>query len=83
MVLEQKGELVSSLPTVLRQQSVAGGEIIHRRDIGRRSLGALACNEVQFGDPLALFPQVNQRGATVELVHNFENMLFELRRRRL
>ena len=52
--LEREGECVPPLPAVLRQQRRAGGEIGQRRGIGGRSLGPLASNEIELGDPLAL-----------------------------
>ena len=52
--LEREAELVATLPAVLRQQRRAGGEIGQRRGVGRRRLGALARDQVELGEPLAL-----------------------------
>ena len=54
--LEREGELVPPLPGVFGQERRAGGEVLQRRGVGRRGLGALARDEVELGHPLALRP---------------------------
>ena len=76
--LEIEGEPVAPLPSVLRQQDAAAGEILQGRGIGGRRLGALARHQVEPGDLLALRRGGDQRRAAVELVHDVEYLLFQL-----
>ena len=46
-LLQREGELRATLPGVFRQQRGARNEILQRHRVGRRSLGALAGDEVQ------------------------------------
>ena len=73
MELELEGELVVPLPTLLRQQRATGSEIDQRRGIGRRRLGALAGNEIELGDLLALLDRIDQRRAAIELIDDLED----------
>ncbi len=52
--LQREGEFLPPVPRVLPQQRRAGGEIRQRGGVGRRHLRALAGDQVQLGDPLAL-----------------------------
>ena len=52
--LQREGELVPALPAVVRQQRRTGGEIVERRGVGRGGLGALARDQVELGQLLAL-----------------------------
>ena len=52
--LQREGELVPALPAILRQERRAGGEIGQRRGVGGRRLGALARDQVELGQLLAL-----------------------------
>jgi hypothetical protein len=76
--LQREGELVLSLPAVLCQQRRAGGEVLQRRSVGRRSLGTLSSDEVDLGDPLALLPRGDELGPTVELARDLEDLLLEI-----
>src|SRR5207302_9483053 len=57
-------------------------EIGERRGVGRCLLGARAGHEVEFGQPLAFLLVSDQRGATVELIDELEDRLFQLLWRR-
>ncbi|MNT51576.1 hypothetical protein D3C72_1885480 [compost metagenome] len=70
------------LPTAVLQQAGAGAEIRHRGGIGGGRLGALACEQVEFGQLLAFGARRDQCGAAIEVADDFEDCLVALRRRR-
>src|SRR5882757_179568 len=81
MQLERKGEVVAPLPAVLSHQSSSGDEILQRRGISARVLGALARHEVQLGDFVALLLRRDHFGAAVEVVYDVEDGFLERFRR--
>ena len=74
MQLQREGERMLALPAVVRQQRRAGGEIGQRRDVGRRSLGALARNQVELGELLALSREVISAAPRLKLVDDVEDL---------
>ncbi len=78
--LQREAELVTALPRILRQQGRTRGEIGERRGIGGRGLGALAREQVELGQLLALVPCGDQRGAAVELIDDLEDRILPLLR---
>ena len=66
---------------VLRQQCRAGDEIGERRGVGGRRLGALARDQVELGQLLALVARGDQGGAAIELIDDLEDRLLALLRR--
>ena len=54
MQLQREGELAPALPAIVRQQRRAGDEIVQRRGVGGRGLGALARGQIELGQLLAL-----------------------------
>ena len=49
---DSEDELVVVVPALLGQQCPASGEVLERRGVRGRGLGAPARNEIQLGDPL-------------------------------
>ena len=49
--LQRKGEIGPALPAIIGQQGGAGGKIGERRNVGRRSLCALAGDQIELGQP--------------------------------
>ena len=77
--LQREGELVPALPAIFRQQRRTGGEIGERRGVGGRGLGALARDQIELGQLLALVcVEVIKRGAAVELIDDLEDRLLPL-----
>jgi hypothetical protein len=54
MQLQFKGQVLPAFPCVLRQQRRTRSEIGQRGGIGRRRLGALASDQDQLGERLAI-----------------------------
>ena len=67
-----------ALPGVVRQQRRTGDQILQRRGVGRRSLGALAGDQVELGQLLALVSRGDQGRAAVELIDDVEDRLLPL-----
>ena len=65
----------------LGQQGLACSEIGERRGVRGSGLGALAREQVQFGQVLTLAACRDQGGAAVEVVDDFEDGFFALFRR--
>ena len=72
-----------ALPAVLRQQCRTGDQIGQRRGVGGRSLGALARDQIELGQLLALVSRGDQGRAAVELIDDLEDRLFPLLGRRV
>ena len=72
-----------SVPAVLRQQRATGREVGQRRGIGGRILGALARDQVELRELLALVLRCDQRDTAVELIDDLEDDLLALLRRRV
>jgi hypothetical protein len=67
-----------ALPRIVRQQSCASDQIRERRSVGCRGLGALARDQVEFGQLLAFLSSGDQGDPTVELVDDLEDGLLAL-----
>ncbi len=70
-----------ALPRVFPEQRRAGDEIGERRGISGRRLRALARDQVELGQMLALVACGDQLGAAVELIDDLEDRLLPLLRR--
>ena len=81
MQRQREGELVPALPRVPRQQGLACRQIGERRGVGGRGLGALAREQIELCELHTLVPRRDQGGAAVELIDDFEDVLFAFFRR--
>ena len=81
--LDGEGELVAPGPAILSEQRGAGREVPERRGIGGGSLGTPARHQIELGDPLALVARRHERRPLVELVDDVEDLLFDVRGRRV
>src|SRR5271165_2108532 len=82
MQLQIEDEVTPALPRVLRRERRPGGEKLQSRGVRCRGFGALACDQVELGQLLALLPGSDQGGAAVELTHDLEDRLFPVLSRR-
>ncbi len=71
------------LPAIVCQQRCACDEIGQRRGVGSRSLRALACEQIELGEPFAFLTCGEQGSAAVELTDDLENMFLDRVRRRV
>src|SRR5208337_3042423 len=53
-----------------------GGQILQRRSVRRRRLGAACRNQVQLGKMFPFVLRGDKLGAAIELIDNLENALF-------
>src|SRR5260221_14243739 len=72
-----------ALPAIVRQQCRASDEILQRRGIGRRGLGALARDQVELGKLLAFILGGDQGRPAIELIADLEDRLLTPLWRRL
>src|ERR1700730_14211049 len=73
---------MSALPGVFRHQCRTGDEIGQRRGVSRRRLGALACPQIELGQPFAFLAWGEQGSAEVELADDLEDVVLDRLRRR-
>src|SRR5262245_47003293 len=66
---------MSALPRAVHQQCCAGDEILEPRNVGRRSLRALARYQVELGQMLAFLSCGDQSRPEVELIDDLEDCL--------
>ena len=78
MQLQREDKLVLALPGVFRQQCRTGDQILQRRGVCSRGLGALARKQIELGQLLALVSRGDQGRAAVELIDDVEDHLLPL-----
>ena len=81
--LQRKHQLMPALPDILRQKRRASNEIGERRSVGGGRLGALARDQVEFGELVAFLLLINLCGAAVELIDDVEDCLLPVLGRRV
>src|SRR5271165_4493069 len=80
--LKRERQFVPAIPCVLGRHCSTGDEVRQRRGVRCRGLGALACDQVEVSQLLALLWLADQRRAAVELTHDLEDRLTPLLGRR-
>src|SRR5262249_48543791 len=78
-IFDFEAESVIELPALLGQQCPAGFQIRKGRDVRGRHLCASARNKIQFCDAKTLLRRRYETSAPVELIHDLEDFLFDLR----
>lgn len=76
--LQREEQVMPTLPAIVAQLLRSGGEIGERRGVGRRRPGALASQQVEFGQLLAFVLVADQRGPAIELSRDLEDRFLAL-----
>jgi hypothetical protein len=76
--LEFERQSVALLRAIVSQQIAAFGEILQGRRVSRRQLCALARNQIEFGNLLALLRRCDQRRAAVQLTYDIKYFFIAL-----
>src|SRR5229473_4776253 len=78
MRFDSEDEIVLFVPSLFGQQCPGSVEVRKRRGVCCRALGALARNEIQFGEPLTFPSRRDEVRSTVQLIDDVKDPLFQL-----